>query len=69
MRWVLAAASIALALSETLVEFAVPVGILEFVGLVLSVPSVYLCLPGGRPPEEGLLWIHFLLISEAKLSG
>ena len=55
MRWVPAAASIlALALSVTSVEFAVLVGIFEFVGLVgvLSVPSVYFCLPGGRPPKE-----------------
>ena len=45
MRLVPAATSIALALSEVLVELAVPVGIFEFVGLVLSVPSAYLCLP------------------------
>ena len=56
MRRFRAAASIlALALSVALVgEFAVQVGIFEFVGLVgvLSVLSVYIFVFGGRPPKE-----------------
>ena len=56
MRGFPAAASIlAVALSVTLVgEFAVQVGIYEFVGLVgvLSVLSVHLYVSGGRPPKE-----------------
>ena len=71
MRWVPAAASIvAFALSETFAELAVLVGTLEFVGFFFSVPSVCLCLLGGRfAKEESLLWTHFLHITEAKLSG
>ena len=68
MRWVPAAASIALAVSETLVEFAVLVDIFESVGLVLSVPSVYLCLPGGRHPKEEKVFYGSIFSTSLKQS-